>query len=53
VPEKTDRRLHQYFDELLAINNEDASLDEALKNTYANLVRTANELGKILAVKKL
>jgi len=53
VPEKTDRRLHQYFDELLAINNEDASLDDALKNTYSNLVRTANELGNVLAVKKL
>ena len=52
VPGKTDRRLHQYFDELLAINNEDASLDEALKNTYANLVRTAHELGNALAIKK-
>ncbi|HRH47838.1 MAG TPA: glycerate kinase [Panacibacter sp.] len=52
VPEKTDRRLHQYFDELLAINNENVSLDEALKNTYANLVRNAHELGNTLAIKK-
>lgn len=52
VPLETDSRLHQYFDELLSINNKDASLEDALKNTYINLVRTAHELGNALAIKK-
>ncbi|MEP7319431.1 MAG: glycerate kinase [Panacibacter sp.] len=52
VPLKPDAELHRYFDVLLSINNEAATLDGALKNTYTNLVRTANELGNLFALKK-
>lgn len=52
IPLERNEKLDQYFDVLLPINNDAATPDEAYKNTYANLMRTANELGNILALKQ-
>jgi glycerate 2-kinase len=44
-----DQILHQYFNALLSINNEPAEFSEALKNTSANLTRTARAIGDFFA----
>ncbi len=52
VPLEPDAELQQYFDVLLAINNEPGEITEAMKNTEKNLVRMGRELGGLLALKK-
>ncbi|MGN6532875.1 MAG: glycerate kinase [Ginsengibacter sp.] len=52
VPLKTSENLHHYFNVILPIGNAPASLKEAIKNTEADLERTARELGNLLALKK-
>lgn len=50
IPLDTDASLQKYFDVLLPINNELATLDSAIQNTYANLARTAKNIGDLLAI---
>jgi glycerate kinase len=47
---ESDKELDQYFDELVSINNEPVDLTEAVKNTEANLVITAKEIGNKLSL---
>ena len=49
VPIKTSEQLSTYFDVLLPINNQIMDLETAMKNTYANLVRTSKALGDLLS----
>lgn len=44
--------MEPYFDAILPIGNEPAELEEAFRNTKVNLVRTANQLGNLLALQK-
>jgi len=50
VPLEKDLSLEKYFDVLLAIGNSPMGLAEALQSTEANLVRTAKEVGDLLAI---
>ena len=52
VPRETSKQLHQYFNVILPIGNAPSSLEDAIKNTAADLERTAFELGNLLALKK-
>lgn len=45
-----DKDLDQYFDELIPINKEPVDLVEAMKNTEANLIITAKEIGNKLSL---
>lgn len=49
VPLIASREMERYFDMLLAIGNEPADLNTALKHTHNNLVRTAKQIGDLLA----
>lgn len=42
--------MERYFDMLLAIGNEPADIASALKDTQHNLIRTAKQIGNLLAV---
>lgn len=42
--------LDDFFDVLIAIGNQPANLADAMKDTHDNLVRTANEFGRTLAI---
>jgi len=48
IPLEPGAGLKKYFDTLLAIGNEPANLADALKNTAANLTRTAEAIGHLL-----
>jgi glycerate kinase len=50
IPLHNDPELLEYFDVLLPIGNESSRLEPALKNTRANLVRTAFQVGNMLAL---
>ncbi len=52
VPLKTGEHLHHYFNVILPIGYGPASIKDAIKNTAADLERTAMELGNLLALKK-
>ena len=52
VPMEQDEELQKYFDVLVSINNEPVDMETAMANTEKNLVRTAEELGDMLALKK-
>jgi len=52
VPEKENKALRQYFDVLLAIGNEPTDLADAMQLTEKNLIRTAKEVGNLIALKK-
>jgi glycerate 2-kinase len=52
VPVKENKALRQYFDVLMAIGNEPRDLSEAMKLTKENLIRTAKEIGNLIAFKK-
>ena len=45
VPAVVNESLKKYFDQLISINQEFKSIDEAIKNTYQNLEKTAKDLG--------
>jgi len=49
VPVEDHPALKQYFDVLLAIGNGPVPLEEALRTTSQNLVRTATQLGDLIA----
>ncbi len=44
--------LYDYFDVLLPIGNEPVDIKKALASTYENLVRTAQQVGKMLSICK-
>jgi len=50
VPLVNSEELSRYFDMLLAIGNEPGDLDTALSHTRDNLVRTAKQIGNLLAL---
>jgi len=51
VPLEHDSDLREYFDILLAINNEPTDMATAMDNTTKNLIRTAKAIGDMLAIK--
>lgn len=50
IPEIIATELQEYFSMLLSIGNKPQSLEEAIENTYANLVRTSKQIGNLLSV---
>jgi len=50
VPLEHNENLHKYFDVLLPIGHKPMELKTALESTAANLVRTARDLGNLLAL---
>jgi glycerate 2-kinase len=50
VPLKMDEQLQKYFDVLLPVSNEVMDIKIAIKNTYANLVRSAKLIGDLLNI---
>lgn len=50
VPMEVNPSLQEYFDVIIPIGNEPTNLSEALKYTAANLTRTAENLGNLLAL---
>lgn len=49
VPSVVNESLREYFDQLISINQEFINIDEAIKNTYQNLEKTAMALGDQLS----
>ena len=49
IPAEIPEELHNYFEWLLSINEEPADLENAIKNTAANLMRAAMLIGTKLA----
>ena len=52
VPLEKNESLQEYFDVLLAISHQPLDLPTSLAATEKNLIRTAEELGNLLALKK-
>ena len=52
VPEKENKALRKCFDVLMAIGNKQAELAEAMQLTKENLIRTAKEVGNLIAFKR-
>ncbi|GAB3784413.1 glycerate 3-kinase [Spirosoma horti] len=50
VPLEPNEALNQYFDVLLAIGNSPSSIETAIQLTRQNLIRTARQLGNLLAL---
>lgn len=50
VPLEPNEALNQYFDVLLAIGNGPTDIDTAMQLTQRNLIRTARQLGDLLAL---
>lgn len=53
VPLMEDAEMHEVFDVVLSIGNEPMDLEEALKSTPENLVRTGAMIGRFLAMKAI
>jgi glycerate kinase len=51
IPLDMNDDLQQYFDVLIAINNEPADMATAMGNTLRNLIRTATALGDLLTIR--
>ena len=49
IPSKNNEQLAQYFDMLLAINSGPTDVNEAMKNTSADLTRVSTQIGNLLA----
>lgn len=49
MPSVVNESLREYFDQLISINQEFINIDEAIKNTYQNLEKTAMALGDQLS----
>ena len=45
VPADVDKSLQQYFDQLISINDNDADLETAIKNTFTNLEKASRHFG--------
>lgn len=52
IPAEVPAFLQQYFDILIPVNNEAQALENAIKTTYTNLIRTGKMLGDLMAIKK-
>ena len=52
VPRETCKSLHRYFNVILPIGHSPGCIEDAIKNTAADLERTAFELGNLLALNK-
>jgi glycerate kinase len=52
IPIDIDPQLQKYFDVMMPINNEITTIEEAIKNTSRNLIRTARTIGDFLSVIK-
>ena len=50
VPDVIDQAWQQYFDRLVSINENADDLEAAIKNTYTNLEKTAEQLGDLLSL---
>ncbi|MEO6836830.1 MAG: glycerate kinase [Ginsengibacter sp.] len=50
VPLKITKKMQNYFDGIFPINHAPSSIDEAIKNTSADLTRTSCELGNLLTL---
>jgi glycerate kinase len=50
VPLMKEPVMEPYFDAILPIGNEPSELEQAFRNTKENLIRTANQLGNLLAL---
>jgi glycerate kinase len=50
VPALIDRSLHQYFDQLISINDDIDDLETAIKKTFINLEKAAQRLGDLLSL---
>ena len=48
VPAIIERSLQQYFDQLISINDDEADLETAIKNTFTDLEKAAQRLGDLL-----
>lgn len=53
IPSEQDDELNKCFDVLLSINNNTDDISTVMKNTRANLTRTATVIGKQIALKGL
>lgn len=53
IPQEENTALKKYFDVLMSINDEPFDLQQALFNTEQNLVKTAEQIGNLLADKNL
>lgn len=51
VPPGDSMHLQEYFDAMIPINHQPEHLDDALKHTTSNLIRTSTMLGNLLALK--
>jgi glycerate kinase len=51
IPLEPDDELQQYFDVLISISNEPGDIAVAMNNTAKNLIRTATEVGNLIALK--
>ena len=45
-----DKSLQQYFDQLISINEDEADLETAIKNTFTNLEKAAQHFGDLLSL---
>ena len=52
VPEKENKELRENFDVLMAIGNGPTDVTTAMQFTRENLIRTAREVGNLIALKK-
>ena len=50
VPAFIDESLHQYFDQLISINDDLSDLGTSMKNTFVNLEKTAQHFGDLLSL---
>ena len=50
VPAFIDKSLHQYFDQLISINDDEADLGTSMENTFMNLEKTARHFGDMLSL---
>jgi glycerate kinase len=50
VPALIDRSLHQYFDQLISINDDIDDLETAIRKTFINLEKAAQRLGDLLSL---
>lgn len=51
VPQKIEKELHQYFNAIFSVGHAPTPLADAIKNTAADLERTAFEIGNLVALK--
>ena len=50
VPALIDKSLQQYFDQLISINDNEADLETAIKNTFRNLEKASQHFGDRLSL---